>query len=72
MGFNRDIVECKVSFPASVLLRLTGFNRDIVECKDQSPITDRACAACFNRDIVECKDNVPSVLGEIDLVLIET
>ena len=35
IGFNRDIVECKVHHNMMMPADLCGFNRDIVECKEK-------------------------------------
>ena len=36
MGFNRDIVECKVASLWYMAILWLSFNRDIVECKEAS------------------------------------
>ena len=66
IGFNRDIVECKVHHNMMMPADLCGFNRDIVECKDRFHTVQPHVHSGFNRDIVECKGvYYNKLMGEI-------
>ena len=65
IGFNRDIVECKVHHNKMMPADLCGFNRDIVECKDRFHTVQPHVHSGFNRDIVECKEKSERFLHNI-------
>ena len=72
IGFNRNIVECKVDKKRSMGLQNVSFNRNIVECKVLCHSFFCYFSPGFNRNIVECKGAAKSTAEGAVSVLIET
>ena len=71
-SINRNIVECKAYFPASIQTAISSINRNIVECKVYLICSSMVSACGINRNIVECKaSNFKDSINE-SVVLIET
>ena len=64
VGFNRNIVECKLSKEPAEPPPPLRFNRNIVECKCVSFEVGKNYDGGFNRNIVECKFYSESASGK--------